>query len=85
MSLYKRKDSPYWWIKLPPIRGELRDFYKSTGTGNKRQAQRLHDKLCADRWEFDKTGSSQHEHGTMPPLNGWKRLATSVRTNGTSP
>lgn len=57
MSLYKRKDSPYWWIKLPPIRGELRDFYKSTGTGNKRQAQRLHDKLCAERWELDKIGT----------------------------
>lgn len=57
MSLYKRKDSPYWWIKLPPIRGELRDFYKSTGTANKRQAQRLHDKLCAERWELDKIGT----------------------------
>jgi hypothetical protein len=57
MSLYKRKDSPYWWIKLPPIRGELRAFYQSTETGNKRQAQRLHDKLCAERWELDKIGA----------------------------
>lgn len=57
MSLYKRKDSPYWWIKLPPIRGELKTFYQSTETGNKRQAQRLHDKLCAERWELDKIGT----------------------------
>lgn len=56
MSLYKRKDSPYWWIKLPPIRGELKNFYQSTETTNKRQAQRLHDKLCAERWELDKIG-----------------------------
>lgn len=56
MSLYKRKDSPYWWIKLPPIRGELKNFYQSTETANKRQAQRLHDKLCAERWELDKIG-----------------------------
>lgn len=57
MSLYRRKDSPYWWIKLPPIRGELKTFYQSTETGNKRQAQRLHDKLCAERWELDKIGT----------------------------
>lgn len=63
MSLYKRKDSPYWWIKLPPIRGELKHFYQSTETANKRQAQRLHDKLCAERWELDKIG--------VKPLRTW--------------
>jgi integrase len=63
MSLYKRKDSPYWWIKLPPIRGELKNFYQSTETTNKRQAQRLHDKLCAERWELDKIG--------VKPLRTW--------------
>ena len=51
MTLYKRKDSAYWWIKLPAIKGELKPFYCSTGTANKRQAQKLHDKLKTERWE----------------------------------
>jgi integrase len=56
MTLYKRTNSPYWWIKFAPIKGELRPFYKSTGTSNRKQAQRLHDKLQAERWEQDKLG-----------------------------
>jgi integrase len=57
MSLYKRKDSPFWWIKLPPIEGELRPVQLSAGTANKRDAQRYHDKLLADRWKQDKLGT----------------------------
>lgn len=53
MSLYKRENSPYWWIRLPPTKGELKPFRLSTGTSNKRQAQHLHDKLKAERWEQD--------------------------------
>lgn len=59
MTVYKRVNSPYWWIKLPPIAGELRPLYRSSGTGNKRQAQRLHDKLTSERWE-------QHNIGVKP-------------------
>lgn len=56
MPLYRRKDSPFWWIKLPPIRGESRPLQQSTGTADKRQAQRVHDKLAAERWERDRLG-----------------------------
>jgi integrase len=56
MTLYKRSSSPYWWIKLAPIAGELRPLYRSTGTANKRQAQRLHDKLKTERWEQSNLG-----------------------------
>jgi integrase len=56
MSLYKRKDSPFWWVKLQPITGELKPFMRSTGTANKRQAQQYHDKLQAERWEQDRLG-----------------------------
>jgi len=56
MSLYKRKDSPFWWIKLPAIRGESKPLQQSTGTGDKRQAQQVHDRLAAARWEQDRLG-----------------------------
>jgi integrase len=56
MSLYRRKDSPFWWVKLPPIRGESRPLQQSTGTADKRQAQQVHDRLAAARWEQDRLG-----------------------------
>lgn len=56
MTLYKRKDSPYYWVKFSPIKGELKPFMQSTGTTNKRQAQQYHDKLQGERWEQDKLG-----------------------------
>lgn len=54
MSLYKRANSPYWWIRLTPIKGELKPLQISSCTANKRQAQQYHDKLKAERWEQDK-------------------------------
>lgn len=65
MSLYKRE--PYWWIKLPPITGELKPLYKSTGTANKRQAQRLHDKIKTERWECQQLG--------VKPVRTWDDAA----------
>ena len=56
MSLYQRDDSPFWWVRFSPIRGELKPFQKSTETKIKRQAQQYHDKLQAERWEQDKLG-----------------------------
>jgi len=56
MSLYRRKDSPFWWVKLPPIRGESKPLQQSTGTTDKRQAQQVHDQLAAARWEQDRLG-----------------------------
>ena len=56
MSLYKRKDSPFWWVKLAPIRGESKPLQQSTGTTDRRQAQEAHDRLKAARWEQDRLG-----------------------------
>lgn len=56
MTLYLRKDSPYYWVKFARIKGEVRPFVKSTGTGDKRLAQQYHDKLQAERWEQDRLG-----------------------------
>jgi integrase len=56
MSLYRRKDATIWWVKLPPIRGESKPLQQSTGTADKRQAQQVHDRLAAARWEQERLG-----------------------------
>jgi integrase len=56
MSLYRRKDSPYWWVKFPRIRGESRPLQQSTGTTDRREAQKVHDRLANQRWEQDRLG-----------------------------
>lgn len=53
MSLYKRGDSPHWWIKLS-FKG--RRIQQSTGTPDRRQAQEYHDKLKASLWERERLG-----------------------------
>jgi integrase len=54
MSLYKRKDSPKWWVKITHKGGCLQ---QSTGTADRRQAQEYHDKLKASLWEQEKLGA----------------------------
>lgn len=54
---YRRKDSPNWWVKLPPIRGESRPLQVSTGTADRRKAQEFIDRLKAERWNQDKLGT----------------------------
>ena len=53
MSLYKRKDSPYWWVKLT-VDGET--LYKSSQTANKKQATEYEAKLRNSLWEQKRLG-----------------------------
>jgi integrase len=53
MSLFKRKDSPYWWLKIS-INGQR--LQKSTGTTDKLKAQEYHDKLKAQLWDETRLG-----------------------------
>lgn len=53
MSLYKRKDSPYWWVKLS-VSG--RTVQKSTGTTLRRKAQEVSDRWAAQLWQEVKLG-----------------------------
>lgn len=57
MSLYRRKDSPYWWIKLS-LNG--RTVQQSAGTSDRRKAQEYHDKLKAQLWDVQKLGVKPH-------------------------
>lgn len=53
MSLYKRKDSSVWWLKIT-IAGKT--IQRTTGTADKIEAQELHDKLKAQLWEQERLG-----------------------------
>ena len=53
MSLYKRKDSAQWWIKIT-VNG--RRIQKSTGTDDKNAAQEYHDRLKSELWEQTRLG-----------------------------
>ena len=54
MSLVKRKDSPYWWIKI--TRKGNRPLQQSTGTSDRAKAQEYHDKLKASLWDQERLG-----------------------------
>ena len=54
MSLYKRKDSQFWWVKLTPQSGP--PIQRSTGTADKVAAQEFHDKLKASLWDQERLG-----------------------------
>jgi len=54
MSLFKRKDSPYWWVKI--THNGRRPIQESTGTTDKAKAQEYHDKLKASLWDQERLG-----------------------------
>jgi len=53
MSLYKRKDSSVYWVKLHHS-GKI--IQRSTGTTDKVKAQEYHDRLKASLWEQERLG-----------------------------
>lgn len=61
MSLFKRKDSPNWWVKFS-LNG--RRVQESTGTSDKAKAQEYHDKLKASLWDQARLG--------VKPRRTWK-------------
>jgi len=62
MSLFKRKGTTRWWIKLTARNG--RRIQQSTGTDDKVKAQELHDKLKASLWDQERLG--------MKPQRSWR-------------
>ena len=53
MSLYRRKDSPVWWVDLTHKGKRLQ---QSSGTSDRAKAQEYHDKLKASLWEQERLG-----------------------------
>jgi integrase len=67
MPIFRRKDSSYWWVKLPPLRGESKPLQQSTGTADRREAQEVHDRLAHQRWEQARLG--------VRPRHDWQEAA----------
>ena len=61
MSLYKRTDSPHWWVK---ISHGGRTIQRSAGTDDKVKAQEYHDRLKVSLWEEQRLG--------IKPRRSWK-------------
>jgi len=53
MSLYKRKDSNIWWIKLA-VNGKR--IQKSTGTDDRKAAEEYHDRIKVELWQQSRLG-----------------------------
>jgi len=64
MSLYKRKDSSVYWVKLHHS-GKI--VQRSTGTTDKVKAQEYHDRLKASLWEQERLGTK--------PRYSWQQAA----------
>ncbi|MBU6461082.1 MAG: site-specific integrase, partial [Proteobacteria bacterium] len=54
MSLFRRKDSPSWWIELKAPDG--RRIQQSARTTNRLKAQELHDRLKTEFWDQKRLG-----------------------------
>ncbi len=61
MSLFKRKDSSSWWVKITL---DGRKIQRSAGTSDKIKAQEFHDRLKAQMWEQNRLG--------VKPRRSWK-------------
>src|SRR5690349_1816003 len=53
MSLYRRKDSPVWWVDIS--HGGKR-IQRSSGTSDKAKAREYHDKLKSALWDQERLG-----------------------------
>lgn len=53
MSLFKRKDSPHWWVKFTHNGKRVQ---QSTGTADPNRAREYHDKLKASLWDRERLG-----------------------------
>lgn len=61
MSLYKRGDSPNWWVR---ISHGGRRIQQSTGTSDEAKAREYHDRLKASLWDEERLGKK--------PDRSWK-------------
>ena len=69
MALYRRKDSDVWWVDIShPHHPRVRE---TTGTANRLEAQRIHDKLKADLWS---RAPKREDRLLSDAVNAWKAV-----------
>lgn len=69
MSLYRRKDSDVWWMNIAhPQHPRVRE---STGTTNRTEAERIHDKRRAELWG---RAPKTTEHMFSDAAGAWKAI-----------
>ncbi|HAE99823.1 MAG TPA: site-specific integrase [Methylophilaceae bacterium] len=78
MSLYKRKDSAAWWIKIT-VSGKT--IQRSTGTADKIEAQEFHDKLKTQLWEQGRLGIKA-QHSWQEAVVRWLNETSDKATHG---
>lgn len=71
MSLFKRKNSPYWWLDITPALGQR--VRESTGTSDKKAAQKYHDELKAKLWTTPRTSATTWEAACIKWLKAQER------------
>lgn len=54
MSIFKKKGSPYYWVDISFASGHR--IRRSTGTKDKRLAQKYHDRLRNEGWKIERLG-----------------------------
>lgn len=54
MSLYRRKDSSFWWIDI--IDPDGRRIQQSSGIADRKKAQELHDRIKIELWDQKRLG-----------------------------
>ncbi|PKO46405.1 MAG: site-specific integrase [Betaproteobacteria bacterium HGW-Betaproteobacteria-22] len=77
MSLYKRKDSSVWWLKVT-VNGQM--IQRSTGTTDKANAQEYHDKLKSDLWEQSRLGVKPRRYW-WEAVGRWLQETSDKRTH----
>lgn len=78
MSLYERKDSSVWWVKLHHC-GKV--IQRSTGTADKVKAQEYHDRLKASLWEQERLGT-RPRYSWQQAAGRWLEETTHKATHG---
>jgi integrase len=76
MSLYRRTDSPYWWVKLSH---NGRRIQQSSGTSDKLKAEEYHDKLKASLWDEARLGIKRPRSWKEAAIR-WMRESTHKAT-----
>jgi integrase len=77
MSLYRRKDSSVWWLKVT-VNGQRKQC--STGTADKVKAQEYHDRLTSELWEQSRLGIKPRRYW-WEAVERWLQETSDKRTH----